>query len=122
MNENRCIKNLLKLINLLQENSTNINSSNNTCTRPFLGNNFNNSLFNTRPISIYTKNGELFTLTTDTFETSFFRIENINNNCCTLRALISNCDTYTSTNSFITIKINCICAIRCYPDVQISNL
>jgi len=122
MKENRCIKNLLRLINLLQENSTNINSIDNTCSRPFLGNNLNNTIYNTRPISIYNKNNELLTITTDSGDTSFFRIENINNNCCTLRGIINNNGVYTSTNNFITIKINCICVIRCYPDVQISNL
>ena len=53
MKSNKCIRNLLKLINLLQNNSINNCSMNDGCTKPFLGPSINNICYNTRVITLY---------------------------------------------------------------------
>lgn len=111
---NNCITNLLRYICLLQDNSMSNCLNNNSCDRPFLG--INNSIcYNTRIISIYRKDGSLFTINNN----SFFRVMNVTNNCCKL--LILN-NSYQSTNEFIEINISCIGAVRCISDVYISNI
>ncbi len=122
MSENRCINNLLKLICLLQENSVNDTCKDSSCTRPYLGPVYDCICYNTRPISIYIKDGSLFTINTLDGDASVFRIEKVNDGCVTLRALINNNGTYLSTNSFVTVNINCICVVRCHDDVVITNL
>lgn len=126
MKTNKCIKNLLKLICLLQKNSENNNSLNDTCTKPYLGPTINNICYNTRVITLYNKNGTLLTsnynINNTLEESSLFRVENISDDCVTLRILTKDNNTYKSTNNFITVNINCICAIKCIEDTIISNL
>ena len=127
MKNNRCIANLLKFINLLQINSTNDDYHDNSCKRPFLGPICNSICYNTRPITLYTKYGDLFettyTYNEQTLTSSTFRIQKINDNCVTLLILHANPDnTYTSTNSYITVNLNCICAVKCLQDTLIENL
>lgn len=118
MNDNHCIKNLLKLISLLQKNSTSKRCLEEGCSRPLLGPNFNCLCYNTRPISIYTKNGSLFTSN----NSSVFRIEKVKDNCVVLRILELRDGTYFSTNNYVTVNINCICVVRCFDDVIVQNL
>ena len=59
MNNNYCLINLLKFISLLQNNSIN------SC-----------SLYNTRIITFYNKQGELFT----TYDSPYYRLSNIRDN------------------------------------------
>lgn len=116
MRNNNCILNLIKVIDLLQKNSMDYCSLEHECSRPYLGPNGNFSCYNTRPISLYTKEGELFTF----FNTSFFRVEEVHNSCVTLQALIKSNDSYVATNEFITINTNCFCVIRCFNDTSIT--
>ena len=116
MRNNNCILNLLKVIDLLQKNSTNHCTLENDCTRPYLGPNGNFSCYNTRPISLYTKEGNLFTFS----DTTFFRVEKVENSCVTLQALTKNNESYTATNEFVTVHANCFCVIRCFPDTSIT--
>ena len=56
---------------------------------------------------------------------SVFRVEKIENNCCTFRVLAENTDTtslypYVATNSFFTMNLNCVCALRCLPDTFVE--
>jgi hypothetical protein len=52
-----------------------------------------------------------------------FRVEKINDCCATFRVLISNEDgTYTSTDSFFTMNLECICSIRCLGDTFVENI
>ncbi|MBQ2640223.1 MAG: hypothetical protein IJF92_05655 [Bacilli bacterium] len=117
---NNCITNLLKLICLLQNNSI-INSCKKNCTKPYLGS-ISNTLYNTRPINIYNKNGSLFTTNYNGSNISLFRIKEIKNNCAILTPLINNEGTLEATTNNININTNCICAIRCLNDVYINNL
>ena len=126
MKNNRCIANLLKFVNLLQKNST-IDNQDITCTKPYLGPICRTICYNTRPITIYTKNGDLFettyTFNNETLTSSTFRVEKVEDNCVTLLILATNPDeTYTNTNSFITINLKCICAVKCLNDTIVENL
>lgn len=117
--ESCCIAKILKVIDVLQKESSFDNLSEG-CSRPFLGVN-TLSVYNTRPITLYSKNGNLFTanyyvdnvLTTS----SVFRVEDVNGCCATLRILASTLDTYTSTNEFITVNLKCFSMVRCLTDI-----
>ena len=54
-----------------------------------------------------------------------FRVEKIENNCCTFRVLADNPDEtslypYVNTNSIFTMDIDCLCAIRCLTDTYVE--
>ncbi len=139
-----CISEILKVIAILQKNAACIDDKClDCCDRGFLGNGTSIIGLNTRPVMLYTtfSNGLTpWTMpTTKTDSTcgdegvvcsSVFRIEKIDGCCATFRVLTENTDETTSatipyltTNSFFTINLNCICAIRCLNDtyVDIAN-
>lgn len=126
MKTNNCIKNLLKLISVLQDNSMNISCLNDSCTKPFLGPSVLQSCYNTRVITLYNKQGNLFTASFDdngvSRNSTTFRVQNVDNDCCTLLILDVVDGEYISTRQFITVRLSCICAIKCIEDVSISNL
>lgn len=123
MKNNNCILNLLKLIVLLQNNSSDRYNFDFGCSKPYLGPNLNTICYNTRVISLYTKDGSLFSAPYgDGNESNYFRINNIDNDCVTLLILRRDGDTYFSTNEKIIININCICAIRCITDISLNCL
>ena len=126
-----CLARLLNQIKVIQDNALKVDCMDNSCTKPFLGINTNLLCFNTRPVVLYRCNNEPITLnytnneTEDT--TSIFRIENVTNDSVSVLLLEETTDetgniTYTSTNTYSTISLNCVCAIRCLPDVIINNL
>ena len=55
-----------------------------------------------------------------------FRIEKLDDNCATFRVLIANTNdgvtTYTATDSFFTISLDCICVLKCLADTLIETL
>lgn len=124
--ENNCLANILKVIETLQNNIEKLDNISNSCTRPFLG--FNTiQPFNTRLVTFYRCNNtpiELpFTSDTGTLTTSIFRIQKVSCNTVTVLLLEDNGDgTYTSTNTFATINLNCVCAIQCLGDTTIANI
>ncbi len=127
MSTNNCIKNLLKFICLLQNNSINTCSLDDGCTKPFLGPSITNICYNTRIITLYKKNGEIFEASYIdengiVNNSSLFRINRVKGDCVNLLILSSNGDNYISTGQYITIKISCICAVKCLADVVIENL
>ena len=110
---------ILSLIDNLQKNITNNdNNLNNPCLRPIIGPN-QPIFFNTRPVTFYLCNNTPLTVNGTDFTTSIFRVENVNNDCVTVRLLIDG-DPITSTNEYATININCIAAIRCLDDINIA--
>lgn len=124
---NRCIKNLLKLICLLQDNSNNNCPTNDGCTKPFLGPTANCICYNTRVVTLYNKRGTLFTASylddSGNIQTSsLFRVEKVDGDCTTLLILSEEDNNYLSTNKYITVNIGCICAIKCIEDVVVSNI
>lgn len=126
MNSNRGIKNLLKLICLLQDNSRDSCQLDDGCTKPFLGPNFQYNCYNTRVITLYTKNGSLFSanyIDNGTEQVSnLFRVQSVINNKASLLILRESDGTYFSTDSYITVNISCICAVKCINDVVVQGI
>lgn len=126
MENNKCngIIDILKLIDRLQRCVTEEDIIDNTCSRPFLGN-ITTSFYNTRPINLFTCDGNILTLsyyvngTLNT--TSVFRVEGVDDNFCTVRLLGVNTDgTYTNTGETAIINIDCICALKCLNDIILN--
>ena len=125
MNNENCLSCILKAIVTLQNNADKTPCDDNSCTRPFLGEVQELLCFNTRPITLYRCDNSLVTLpyTTNGLEntTSVFRVESVNDNSIKVRLLELNPDgTYTNTNTFATINLGCICAIRCLQDINLT--
>ena len=127
-----CIGDVLSLILKLQNISDECELTLG-CDKPFLGPNPNLVCFNTRPVQLFRcLDGNIwtlpYTLNGTSGESSIFRIENIECDCATFRILTTNPDTtnvnspYVSTDSFFTINLNCVSAIRCLPDVVVQNI
>ena len=127
MNNENCLANILKVINVLQNNAEDNCDVNNSCTRPFLGDIPNIVCFNTRLITLYRCDNSLvtlpYTLDGTTGTTTIFRVENVTCDSVTVLLIRDNGDgTYTNTNTFATINLGCICAIRCIGDTTIANV
>ena len=129
-NNNCCLANILEVINILQNKTEKIEDIPCSCDRPFLGvSTFDNAfVFNTRPVSFYNCSNELLTFPyeltyngeTLTGNSSVLRVEDVKGCCCTCRVLNYNNGVYTSTNTFFTINLNCVCAIKCYSDINLT--
>lgn len=129
-----CIAEVLKVICILQQNANCGDACLDTCDRGFLGCSVTSLNCNTRPIMLYTcsGNGIPFAMpiskdpavpTTSTV----FRIEKLDENCATFRVLAPNDDPtevatipYMATNSFFTMNLNCLCALRCLNDTYVE--
>ncbi len=127
-----CIAEILNVILVLQQNAC-PDSCLDSCDRPVLGGGPNCLICNTRPIELFTcgSNGEPFAMPTSKdpvvprVTSTVFRVEKVDNNCCTCRVLEPNPDTtslnpYVATNSFFTIDLGCVCAIRCLSDTYVE--
>ena len=129
-NNSCCINDILRVINVLQNQAEKIDDISNTCDRPFLGlPGSSNFVYNTRPITLYTANNTLFeapyTLNGTEGTSTVFRVEKVTDGTATLRVLAPNPDTastfpYVTTDSFIIVNSSCVCAIRCLPDTFIE--
>ena len=127
-----CLGKLLKVIDILQRNAGGNDCFDESCTRPYLGSSPNIICFNTRPVTFYTRLGNIFsttyTIDGNTNTSSVFRVEYVDYACVKCRILRPNPDTndvtraYLSTNEFITINLDCICAVSCLDDIIIDNL
>ena len=115
----------LNFILTLQKNSRCNNSCEEGCTRPFLGPT-SNICFNTRPITLFscctgTNWAFPYELNGETETSTVFRIENVEGNCATFRVLIPNTTiegtTYSLSNSYFTIDLSCVMALKCLPDI-----
>ena len=127
MNKEHCLANVLKVINVLQNNASEDCLNDNSCTRPFLGNIPEVVCFNTRLVTFYRCDNSLVTLpytidgTEDT--TTVYRVQSVSNNAVTVLLVRDNGDgTFTNTNTFATINLGCICAIRCVGDITLNNV
>lgn len=127
-NNNNCedLRDVLCTIVKLQKQGQCFDEGITSCDRPFLGAN-NNTLYNTRPISFYTcPTNTLWTMpyTLNGIEStsSVFRVEAVEDCCATLRVLAPATEegTFTSTDSFFTINLNCVGALRCLADTYIA--
>ncbi len=115
---NNCILNLLKVIDLLQRNSSNDCSFEFGCDKPYLGPTASSVCYNTRPISLYKKDGSIFSVNNYTV----FRVEKVENDCVVLQALSGTSPNFSATGEFVTISAKCFCVIRCFPDTSITCL
>ena len=130
--ENCCFSKLLKVIDILQKNSCGELCSDESCTRPFLGGSPTIICYNTRPVTFYACNGNIFTASYqvggETRTSSVFRVERVDGCCVKCRILEANPDqsdptrSYLATNQFITINLDCICVISCLADIIIDSL
>ena len=124
--ENQNISETLNLILTLQKNACDNDKCPIGCTRPFLGPIDTTICYNTRPITLFTcctgTNWEFpYEINGETLSSTVFRVENVEDNCATFRVLIPNTvddvTTYTLSNSFFTIDLDCVLALQCLPDV-----
>ena len=133
MENNCCLENILKVIDVLQKNA-NCDQLDESCKRPFLGVLPDALNFNTRPITLYTCNTtlietdyEIINGTTTTGTSSIYRVEEVKDCGVTCNVLAPNPNPtsestpYIRTNTYITFDLNCIGAIRCLPDVIVNN-
>lgn len=128
MNNENCLSCVLKSIVVLQNNASKIDCNDNSCTRPFLGEVISNTCFNTRLVTFYRCDNSLvtlpYTINDETLETTVFRIESVNDNSVTVLLLADDgSETYNvNTNTYATINLGCICAIRCIGDTTVTNV
>lgn len=123
-----CIADILKVILILQQSVNQIDSCIETCDRGFLGQQCCPTCYNTRPIMLFTcgSNGIPLSMPiskspTEETTSNIFRLEKLDDCCATFRVLIVNSDnSYTATNSFFTINLDCLCIIRCLDDTFIE--
>lgn len=123
-----CIADILKVILILQQSANQLDSCLETCDRGFLGQQCCPTCYNTRPIMLFTcgSNGVPLSMPiskspTEETTSSIFRLEKLDDCCATCRVLVVNSDnTYTATNSFFTINLDCLCIIRCLDDTFIE--
>ena len=127
-NNNNCedLRDVLCTIVKIQKQGECFDEGITSCDRPFLGNN-NNSLYNTRPISFYTCPSNTlwtmpYTLNGSENTSSVFRVEAVEDCCCTCRVLAPSEEegTFVSTDSFFTINLNCVGALRCLNDTFVA--
>lgn len=127
-----CISEILNVILVLQQNAC-PDSCIDSCDRPVLGGGPNCLVCNTRPIQLYLcgQGGTPLAMPTtkDPVESqptsTVFRVEKVDNNCCTCRVLDENPDPtslnpYVATSSYFTCDLGCVCAIRCLTDTYIE--
>lgn len=133
-NECSCFSKILKVIDVLQRSAEKFDDIDEGCTKPFLGGCPNLTCFNTRPVTFYNCQNSLFTInyqveengTIVTRSSSVFRVEKVDCNCVTVSILEDNPVTtdpnrpYISTGQFATINLNCVCVLKCLPDVVID--
>lgn len=137
-NSCRCIAEILTVINVLQQNASCCGDAClDTCDRGFLGCGTTTLGCNTRPVVLYTccGNGTPWSMPTAKENvvcgdegvvcSNVFRVEKIDGCCATFRVLADNPDTtsiypYVATNSFFTMNLNCVCALRCLQDTFVE--
>lgn len=123
-----CIADILKVILILQQNANQLDSCLETCDRGFLGQQCCPTCYNTRPIVLYTcgSNGVPLSMPiskspNEETTSHIFRVEKLDDCCCTCRVLtVDSNNSYTATNSFFTINLDCLCSIRCLDDTFIE--
>ncbi len=122
-NDTCCIAKILKVIDILQKECPSV-CNNEGCDKPFLGEG-ENTVYNTRPITLYTRSGNLFTVNyfvnNAVTTSSTFRVEDVDGCCAKLRILAANgSGGYNSTNDFVTVNLECFCILRCLADTFVE--
>lgn len=124
MKTNICIRNLLKFISVLQKNSCDASYSIDNCSKCFLGPSISFGSYNTRVITLYTKAGQLFEspfyINDEIRNSNYFRIQDVDDDCCTLLILDNSTGQFLSTGQTIKVKLACVGAIKCIDDITIT--
>ena len=122
-NLTNCIAKILNVINVLQNNANKTECQDNTCIKPYLGPITNTLCFNTRPIVLYRCDNTPIALEyTDSNGTTQ------PTHVCRVGVLLlsenttGDTTTYNNTNTYATINLGCICAIRCLTDTIVDNV
>ena len=126
-----CLSETIETIIKLQKASGTSCCNLQTCDRPYLGcTSQNGCCYNTRPVTFYTcPTGALWTMpyTLNNVEatSSIFRLEASDGCCCTCRVLAPNSDTtslypYVATDSFFTLNLKCVSALKCLDDTYVA--
>ena len=123
-----CIAEILKVINILQNEVCPGDTCLDTCTKAYFGPS-TGVAFNTRPFNLYTCEGTPIAMPisnspTETTTSTIFRVEKVSNCCATLRVLTydETSSTYTATNSFFTVNTNCCSCIKCLGDTFVEGV
>lgn len=122
-----CISKTLDFILELQKCAENANADTTGCDKPCLGPSLNNGIvYNTRPVNLYCcQTGTLwtmpYTLNNETGTSSVFKVTKVDCNCATFEVLAPNSEAdelipYVGTNSYFTINLDCVLALRCLND------
>lgn len=125
MNDGRnCIIDILNLIDNLQNRAAQIDEIDNGCLRPFLGTTAISN-YNTRPVTFFscdtTQLSFTYYVNNVALTSNVFRIENVGDTCVTVRLLTQNDDgSFSATNETALINIDCICAVKCLSDVNLT--
>ncbi len=120
-----CIRDILKKILLLQKQDFD-NECFVGCDKPFLGPTCTTICYNTRPINLFncctgTTWSFPYTINGNTFESNIFRIEALDDCCCTCRILYrDDNDQIVATNEFFTLDLKCVGAIKCLQDISLD--
>ena len=121
-----CLADILKKILLLQRQDYD-NENYKGCDKPYLGPICNTICYNTRPIMLFNcctgaPWSFTYTINNQTSTSDVFRIEAIDDCCCTCRILYLDTATnrYLGTSEFFTINLDCVGALRCLPDTFID--
>jgi hypothetical protein len=137
------LRDILKVILLLQEKACERLDVLNTCDKPFLGPCTKPIKCNTRPVMLFTKCGTPWEIPFDgqSRTSTVFRLEKLDDCIATFRVLkpvcpqantisdsldISNVTRkqkkFVATDAFFTINIDCICAIKCLKDTFVEDV
>ena len=118
-NRTCCLADVLRKILALQKQDFD-NESYSGCDKPFLGPVCSSVCYNTRPITLYncctgTQWSFPYTLNGESRQSTVFRIEALDDCCCTCRILYPNSTNggYASTNQFFTLDLGCVGALQC---------
>lgn len=120
-----CISEIIKKIIHLQRQDFD-NETHSGCDKPFLGPTCNVICYNTRPVMLFNCcTGEPWTFpftNEESGETSVFRVESLDDCCCTVRLLRSNNENnqFVGTSEFATINLDCVGAIKCLNDTFVD--
>ncbi|MGG0188508.1 CotY/CotZ family spore coat protein [Bacillus rhizoplanae] len=136
-----CVSDVVNFINELQDCATSTCPTG--CDVPFLGAHQGSRLANTRPFVLFTSEGNPFRVFIASCNkkkcySDIYRVESVDDSTAVLRALevkdLGDCEepvcaflgdpqcTLLSTNSVVTVDLNCFSAIQCLRDAHVSGV
>lgn len=120
-----CLSEILRRIIMLQRQDYD-DDTHTGCDKPYLGPTCTSICYNTRPIMLYnccTGTPWSFEYGTTGATSNVFRVESLDECCCTCRILAPSTTTedgYISTGEFFTINLECVGALKCLADTYVE--